>query len=172
MTQGSANVRAALCNITFASSFTAPKKNQPLPQIIENGQRGLARITGKGLRMKPFPPKRFVRRPRVSRTLRAGRTVMPLKIPSSRRRRKFLHASPDVPCRFCAIGRDTLEHALVGCPAHSQSRQRWYFSTSGSVPLTLHTLFSTDPNVNRARDILRNIAFAAHVCRAADACEI
>ena len=24
------------------------------------------------------------------------------------------HASPDVPCRFCAIGRDTLGHALVG----------------------------------------------------------
>ena len=82
------------------------------------------------------------------------------------------HASPDVPCRFCAIGRDTLEHALVACPAHSQSRQRWYFSTSGSVPLTLHTLFSTDPNVNRTRDILRNIAFVGHVCRAADACEI
>ena len=82
------------------------------------------------------------------------------------------HASPDVPCRFCAIGQDTLEHALVGCPAHSPSRQRWYFSASGSVPLTLHTLFSADPNVNRARDILRNIAFVAHVCRAADACEI
>ena len=39
--------------------------------------------------------------------------------------------------RSCAIGRDTLEHALVGCPAHSQSRLCWYFSTSGSVPRTL-----------------------------------
>ena len=82
------------------------------------------------------------------------------------------HASSEVPHRFGAIGPDTLEHVLVGWPAHSQSRQRWYFSTLGSVPLTLYTLFSPDPNVNRARDSLRNIAFDAHVCRAANACEI
>ena len=63
------------------------------------------------------------------------------------------HASSDVFCRFCAIGRDTLEHAFLDCPTHSQSRECGYFSTLGLVLLALHKLLSTDPHVNRTQYI-------------------
>ena len=39
-------------------------------------------------------------------------------------------------------------------------------------PFTLHALSSTNPNVNRTRDILRNIECVAHAFRVADACEV
>ena len=31
----------------------------------------------------------------------------------------------DTPCRFCAVGIDSLEHALLNCSAHQAARQRW-----------------------------------------------
>ena len=37
---------------------------------------------------------------------------------------------------------------------------------------SLETLFSTDPALNTARDILRNVAFVATICRDTSACEM
>ena len=68
---------------------------------------------------------------------------------SARHRRN----TSDAPCRFCASCVDSLAHALVECPAHHQARSRWRQQTSGRRILSLHTLFSTDPAVNTARNI-------------------
>ena len=38
--------------------------------------------------------------------------------------------------------------------------------------LSLETLLSTDPALNTARDILRNVAFVATIGRDASACEM
>ena len=73
----------------------------------------------------------------------------------------------DAPCRFCASCVDCLAHALVECPAHHQARSRWRLQISGRRVLSLHTLFSTDPAVNTARNIECNIAFVGRVCHAA-----
>ena len=40
------------------------------------------------------------------------------------------------------------------------------------LTLSLDTLFSTEPHVNATRGIARNVAFVAHVCLAAAACEM
>ena len=78
----------------------------------------------------------------------------------------------DAPCRFCASGADTLAHALSECPVHNVARRRWCQQTRGRNDLSLHTLFCTDPAVNTAGDILRNVAFVGTVCQAAAACEM
>ena len=76
------------------------------------------------------------------------------------------------PCRFCSLGCDSLEHALLQCPAHTLARNRWHQRSRGGRCLSFHILFSTESAVNTARNILNNIAFVGHVCQAAVACEI
>ena len=90
---------------------------------------------------------------------------------SDGRSARHRHADPSAPCRFCAVGIDSLEHALLYCSAHQVARQRWMQQSGSSAPLSLHRLFSTNPCINSARDISRNIAYVAHVCQAAAACE-
>ena len=75
-------------------------------------------------------------------------------------------------CRFCANGTDSLSHALLDCAAYSQQRSRWRQHTRRSNVLSLETLFSTDPALSTARDILRNVKFVATICRDASACEM
>ena len=75
------------------------------------------------------------------------------------------------PFRFCTCGTDSLSHALLQCPAHSVARQRWRSSSQHADAFNLHTLFSTDRNINTARDLVNNINFVASVCIAAEACE-
>ena len=78
----------------------------------------------------------------------------------------FTHAD------FCANGPDSLSHALLDCATYSQQRRRWRQQTRKSNVLSLETFLSTDPALNTARDILRNVAFVATICRDAWACEI
>ena len=78
--------------------------------------------------------------------------------------------NPQRPCRFCASATDSLQHALLECTAHNQARQRWRRHMRNA--LSLDTLFSTEPHVNATRSIARNVAFVAHVCLAAAACEM
>ena len=41
------------------------------------------------------------------------------------------------PCRLCASGSDSLEHALLFCTAHHSARQRWLQQSSGTCPLSM-----------------------------------
>ena len=57
------------------------------------------------------------------------------------------------PCRFCSLGCDSLEHALLQCPVHTLARNRWHQHSRGGRCLSCHILFSTDNAVNTARDL-------------------
>ena len=81
------------------------------------------------------------------------------------------HTDPLAPCHSCAVGIDSLEHALLNCSAHQAARPRCMQQSGSSAPLLLHRLFSTNPCINSTRDISRNIACVPHVCQAAAACE-
>ena len=73
------------------------------------------------------------------------------------------HADPLTPCRFCAVGMNSLEHALLNCSAHQSARQRWMQQSGGTALLSLRRLIS--------HIISHNIAYVAHVCQAAAAFE-
>ena len=77
----------------------------------------------------------------------------------------------DEPCRFCASAADSLDHALLECPAHNQARRRWYRQTRWKRTMSVDILFSTSPEGNTARNIVQNISYVGHVCHAAAACE-
>ena len=72
----------------------------------------------------------------------------------------------------CANGPDSLSHALLDGVAYSRQRRRLRLQTRRSNRLSLETLFSTDPAMNTACDILRNVVFVATICRDASACEM
>ena len=76
------------------------------------------------------------------------------------------------PRRLCASGSDSLEHTLLSCTTHHSARQRWLQHTSGTCPLSMLQLFGTNVYISTARGIARNISYVAHVCQAAEACEI
>ena len=76
----------------------------------------------------------------------------------------YREPQPWTPCRFCAVGMDSLEHALLNCSAHQSARQHWMQQSGGTAPLSLHQLFSTDPCINSARDMSGNIAYV-DLCR-------
>ena len=77
----------------------------------------------------------------------------------------------DEPCRFCASAADSLDHALLQCPADNQAGRRWYRQTRWRRAMSVDILFSTAPEGNTARNILQNISYVGHVCHAAAACE-
>ena len=48
------------------------------------------------------------------------------------------------PCRFCSLGCDSLEHALLQCPVHTWARNRWHQRSRGGRCLSFRILFSTE----------------------------
>ena len=85
------------------------------------------------------------------------------------------HVNPSSFCRFCALGPDTLEHALLQCDACADLRHQWQQHCSSAFQrntLDLSALFHTRGERCLARDIANNVRFVASVCRRAAACSI
>ena len=56
-------------------------------------------------------------------------------------------------CRLCESGCDSFKHCLSHCTAHHMLQEWWGRRSSHTSAMTLHTLFSTSPDVNSARGI-------------------